>query len=235
MKAKFAKKIGLVWPVLLAVVFLIGPVACVTTDQARSVDTSGFLKDYSQLKEGDDDQALLVYINPQTDFRGYDKIMLDPVTLWANEDSDVFELPVEDRKMLGNYLLAALIENLKKDYTLVDQPGPGVMHLRTAITEAEGSWVVMDTIATVIPQLLMISNLKKLGTGTQAFVGKASVEAEMLDSQTGERLLAAVDRRAGGKAWEGKTESWADVKQSYDYWAKKLQTRLKELRARNRK
>ena len=53
----------------------------------------------------------------------------------------------------------------------------------------------------------------------------------MLDGQTNERLIAAVDRRCGTKALRTKFDgSWGDVKLAFEYWANRLDTRLVELR-----
>jgi hypothetical protein len=45
----------------------------------------------------------------------------------------------------------------------------------------------LDTISTIVPQAGMLSELKELVTGTQAFVGAARVEAEIAGTQTGHR------------------------------------------------
>jgi hypothetical protein len=51
-------------------------------------------------------------------------------------------------------------------------------------------------------------------------VGRASVEIELLDSLSGVRLAAAIDRREGGKkVVSGK---WADIEEAFQYWAQKL-------------
>ncbi len=61
-------------------------------------------------------------------------------------------------------------------------------------------------------------------------VGRAGVEAEILDGVTGQRLAAAVDRRAGTKTLRGGVSKWSDVQNAFDYWSEKLRTRLTELR-----
>ena len=38
--------------------------------------------------------------------------------------------------------------------------------------------------------------------------------------------MAGVDRRAGTKGLAESTDSWGDVEESYEYWAKKLKFRL---------
>ena len=112
--------------------------------------------------------------------------------------------------------------------------GPGVMHLRVAITEAEEANVTLDTISTVVPIGLALGGLAALATGEWAFTGSVGAEVEMLDSQSGKRLFAAVDRRTGGKVTGkgNKFDDWHTVKDSLDYWAIKLRERLAEERAK---
>jgi len=99
-----------------------------------------------------------------------------------------------------------------------------------AITEAKGSRVVVNTVSKIVPQLRVLITVGGLATETQALVGRAGVEAELLDALTHERLGAAVDRRAGTKALRGGFGTWPDVQRSFDYWSERLRTRLAELR-----
>jgi len=206
--------------------------ACATY-QARNAEKSGFLGNYSQLKEGGDGKALLVYIDPKADFKSYKRILMDPVKLYASSEHSMSNVSSEERQALLNYVDAALREHLK-DYVLVREPGPDVMRLRVALTEAEDSYVVLDTVSTILPIGLAISSLKAAVTGAHSFVGSAGVEAELQDSQTGKRLFAAVDRREGGKVTGkgDKFDEWHTVKNAIDYWADRLQVRLAELRAK---
>ena len=214
----------------LCVLMLLG--ACATY-QARNAEKSGFLGNYSQLKEGGEGKALLVYIDPKADFKSYKRILMDPVKLYASSEHSMSNVSPEERQALLNYVDAALREHLK-DYVFVREPGPDVMRLRVALTEAEDSYVVLDTVSTILPIGLAISSLKAAVTGAHSFVGSAGVEAELQDSQTGKRLFAAVDRREGGKVTGkgDKFDEWHTVKNAIDYWADRLQVRLAELRAK---
>lgn len=216
--------------VLLCLSILSFPGCAARTQQAWHVRTTGFLGDYSQLKEGKKGEALLVYINPAADFSKYDKVLIDDVTVWRDADSNLADVPEEQIEALAAFLHAAVIENLKEDYRIVYVEGPGTMRIRLAITEAAESWVVMDTISTVVIHSRIISEIKKLATGTHTYVGKASIEGEILDARTGERLAAAVDSRAGGKSFQGVQTSWDDVKAALEYWAGRLRERLRVLR-----
>lgn len=199
---------------------------CAATQQAKSVQQSGFLGDYSILKEGSEDQALLVYKNPATDWRKYKKIMLDPVTVWLAKDSQLKEVSVEDRQRLATLLWSKLDENLRKDYEMTSRPGPDVLRIQVAITEAGKSSVVLDTVSSVVPQMRLLTGAKGLATGVSGFTGSASVEARFTDAAAGTLLAAGVDRRGGTKNLSGVTNSWNDVEEAYRFWAEKLRYRL---------
>ena len=205
---------------------------CKSTYQARKAEPSGFLGDYSQFKEGQDAESLLVYINPKADFKSYNKIVLDPVRIYASKDSSLAKLPKEDLQRLVNYLDATLREHLKGDYTFVTTAGPGVMQLRMAITEAKGSKVFLDTFSTLMPIGLALSEVKNLATGSHTAVGSVGVECEALDSVSNTRLFAAVDARVGRKITGrfDKFSKWRTPNDAFDYWAERLKTRLNEER-----
>lgn len=202
---------------------------CTSTYQKRFVQGSGFLGDYSQLKDRGGDTAMLSYVDPKADFRSYNKIMIDPIRAYAKDkDSSMAEMSKEDQKSLLNYFDAALREQLKSNYTLVSQPGPGVLRLRIAVTEASSSKVVLDTISSVVPFGAAASAAKALVTGKHLSVGEIGAECEGVDSLTGKRLFAAVDARVGQK-WTlkfDKFNKWHTAEDAFDFWANQLKTRL---------
>ena len=201
---------------------------CAASQQARDVRESGFLgDDYALLREGEEAEALLVYRNPEARWSSYDKIKLDPVTIWAGEGSEFEDFSQPERQELADTLYTMVNEELSQDFQMVDQLGPGVLQIQVAITDAQASNPTMDTISTVVPQALLLSQAKGLVTGKPGFVGEASVEVRATDGQTGELVAAAVDRRVGGKSVTGApTDSWEDVREAYRYWAKQLRYRL---------
>jgi hypothetical protein len=209
---------------------LLTAMSCAATTQTRSVESSGFLKDTSQLKEGGDDEALLVYFNPTADWTRYDKILLEPVTVWRNENFDPDDISKEDLQRLVDALYIAVKDQLAKDYQMVDRSGPGVLRMRVAITEAEDSWVVLDTVTNVLPIGIGINLATKGITGTSAMVGEAAIEAEILDSLTNERLAALIDKRAGTKSFQDKFDNWGDINEAFIYWAERARKKLTGLR-----
>jgi Protein of unknown function (DUF3313) len=204
---------------------------CSATDRAdpSSVKTSGFLGDYSQLAPGKKDQALLVYIDHAAPWRDYTKIRIEPVTFWAGNDTKV---PAANQQALCDYAYAKLNEQLSKEFTVVDQAGPGVLVFRAAITDAEGATPGLRSISMVVPQARLLGAAKYAATGSYAFVGSAQSEGEVTDSVTGKRLAAWVDKRVGGGSVENAAVwKWGDAENIINYWAERVAQRAAELRA----
>lgn len=207
---------------------------CSTTQQTRSVHTSGFLSDYAQLQPGTGEQASLIFINAGVDFGKYSRVMIDAVQLWHSDvpNSALGSLSKADQQLLVDYLYTSLRDHLSKDYLLVTEAGPDVLRIRAAITEARPSKPVSNLVSTGVPFGLGISYSKRITFGPHAAVGLVTGEIEFLDGGTGKRLAAAVDRGAGKKALSGKFNgTWGEVKDVFDYWARRVQTRLAQLRA----
>ena len=67
-----------------------------------------------------------------------------------------------------------------------------------------------NTLSSIIPVGLVAAGAIKIVSDENLGTGEAATEIEVLDSMTKERLVAAVDRRQGGKSvFRGK---WTDTK-----------------------
>lgn len=210
----------------LIVLSVLAVIGCGVTRQARDVKQSGFLGDYSILKPGPEGGAKLVYQNPNANMKSYTKILLDPVTIWTANDSQMNDLDKKDRQMVADRLFSLLHARLSKDYKMVIAPEPGTLRISAAITSAESSYPVLDTVSTIVPIGLGISTLKAIATGRPAFVGEASVEAKFTDATTNEILFEAVDSRVGTKNPTGVWDKWEDVDTALAYWADRTGYRL---------
>jgi hypothetical protein len=155
--------------------------------------------------------------------------MIDPVTFVATANSNV---SAEDQRTLANYFYNQLKEQLGAKAQIVDQPGPGVLRLQVALTDAEGATPGLRTISVVVPQARTTNMVQSLATGSYAFVGSASCEGQVTDSVTNERLAAWLDQREGGVALSAALQwKWGDAEHVMDYWAEQLTKRYVELRS----
>jgi hypothetical protein len=199
--------------------------------QATKAKPSGFLGDYAELREGKEGEALMVYVDPAARFARYTKIKIEPVTIWRSAETN--DIPADEARDLIDDLDDVLRMTLDDDYEIVEQPGADVLRLRVAITEAEGSWRVVDgRLGDRLDPELQAATGTKRSDATRSFVGKAGIEAELLDGGSGKRVAAAIDRRVGARRLKPEAGAWDDVENAFRYWAERLRDRLRELRQR---
>jgi hypothetical protein len=194
----------------------------------KDVNKSGFIGDYASLQPGGDDRAALVYFKPGVDFKLYNKLMFERIVVLLSDSADNRAIDPTVMKELTDYYQNALFTAFKDGYEIVDQPGPGVLRVRVAITELMPSNPTANTLSTIVPVGMVVSGATKAVSGENLGTGEAATEMEVLDAVTGERLAAAIDKRQGGKGvFRGK---WEDTKEAFDYWAKRFRARLDEVR-----
>lgn len=207
---------------------------CGSTKQPRGplsseVKNSGYLGDlYSKMVDGQDGQALKVYSNPNLKSlaaKKYDSVIIDTVTIYAGDDSELGKASNEAKQDLANVFARQLATHIATDFKLVDSAGPKTLRIQTAITDASPTNTVLKPLSFVpwgIPGLKFgILKSKELATGKPVFAGDITAEMKIADSQSGEVLLAAVDRRVGGRLGGG-WKSWTDAHEAFRYWSEKV-------------
>ena len=207
------------------------------TRQIKDVQpVAGFLPDTTLLQPGGSGQAALVYRNPTANFAFYNKIFLDPVTIWTAPGSALTRVPESARQAAANRFYSDLYKALSKHCVMTTSLSrPGTMHLRVALTDAKTANVLLNTVATYAPYGVSTAySLAALAfnNGIGRFAGTAAAEEYATDATTGTLLWQAVDKRGGTTALIANTfNSWRDVDRAFRAWSAKLVIMLRELGA----
>jgi hypothetical protein len=213
----------------LAACLLVGVTACKTTRQVSEDKQSGFLGDYSMLGQGEHGAANYLYIDKSADWAKYSKVWIKPLELWKSDDPEASlgKMSDESKEMVMESFYNAFYEALTNNFQIVDHGGPDVLVIHAAMTDGRPSKPVINFVTSVYLPLKVASFGKRLITGTDIGVGTVYIEAEFLDGQSGKRIGAVMDARAGTKALRTKfNNTWNDVKLSFDWWAQRLDKRL---------
>lgn len=201
----------------------------------------GFLSDYSQLKpEGGDSNAYILRAPKEVGAK-YNKVLIDRIKIFFEDEAEYKGVDPTDLKALTDYFHDAIVKALGDAYPVVEEPGPDVVHLRIAVTNVVPNKPEASVVTLVVPFLWVAdagSGVAKGETGSTAFVGKASVEMEALDSLTSKQLGAYVETEIpkkynwtegvskGVTGYTSAYSTWAYTKQSMDLWAKYIRERL---------
>ncbi len=198
----------------------------------EALDFSGFLTDYASLRPSPDDSGAWSYRKPGVNFKGYTTIMLDPLVIWPSQHSKYGGLDALTAWKLALAFQDSMSRALAGGYVIVKDPGPGVLRLRAALTDV---MLERPALASSIPLLplandFLIQGAEKI-SGMNALEGEAAIEAEILDTQSQERLVAYVEKRMSSKILLTRDkDALGPVLEIFDYWANKLRQRLDEER-----
>lgn len=182
---------------------------------ARRAQRAGFLSDYSKLRP--QSEVSYRYIAPDNRLGNYSKFIIEPVVFYLHVGSrSKGKLSKQDLSDLKNYMHAALVNAIKDRYEVVYRPGPGVARVRIALTDLKKAQILLN----INPAS------KLLGAG----LGGASLEAELVDSQTGEQIVALLESQLGDRLSLAGLSTWGDAKAVMDDWAQRFRQRLDEAR-----
>ncbi len=197
-------------------------ISCASNNPTRP---SGFLRDYSGMYPLPDDPSMLYYERPNVNWKKYTRLMIDPVVIYQPQGAKKKPVKPEELKKLTEQFRNDAIEAVKDAYPVVDRPGPDVMRIRTAITDlvSANPWLNLAATAAVLVPVDM---------------GGAAMEAEFIDSLTGERLAAVVDRKGGSPldlvGFTGAYSEWGHARAAFKAWAQLLRQALDEAHGKTR-
>lgn len=226
------RKMALITPAsLLLTLSLIG---CGTKQYRHQVEPSGFLEDYSQMVKGKSNEASSVYVNPQADCRKYSKAIIETTVLRDKPGyTSLSTLEPKDKQMLltleHEMLTGAMQEG---QFKIVEQIGPDVLRVKSAITEADKANLFMALGLSVTPYLWEISTVWGVSAGKWPFLGELAGEMEISDATSGERLFTSVDKVVGTLfSTLNPLNVWGDVRDGFDFWRIREGKRMKSCHA----
>lgn len=200
--------------VLIVVVSCIMAVICGCGDGVQQGRT-GFISDYSKLQAVSSDSYR--YVDDRA-LDGYSKFIVDDVEVHFFAGASAIKAKSEgaitrrDLKKLTNYFHSAIVKAVKDSGNeVVRWPRSGVARIRIALTD------IKET-----------SMLNVLPTASVAGVGAggAAMEAEIVDSVTGQQIGAVIETRKGSRVPFSNLGDWGTAKGVMDHWANRLKERL---------
>lgn len=192
---------------------------CASTTEPKE---SGFLKNYSNLQKQDapGGGSRLLYVNPAFTPGKYAAVWLAPVEFYpAPQPTD--EVSMSTLEEIRQYTDQSLRQKIGQQVRLVDQAGPGVAHIRVAIT-AVGSETQALKAYQYIPIAFVVTSAVAAAEGGRPKDASVAIESQVTDSVTSELLFASV---RGGTGEEITSESQgqggvqtANLKPLIDHW-----------------
>ena len=183
---------------------------------------SGFLSDYSQLKEAKSPSGAEVmrWVDPKLDLSRYHAVYVEPTQFYPKPQATE-KIPQSTLNGINTYYNQALKRELEKSLPLANAPGPGVIVVRAAITAVSSKTEALAPYE-YIPVALVVAAVST-GTGHRDQETTLGTEAQFLDGANG-KVLAQVVRKGTGKPLSNEAQVMKadDVKSVIDGWASDL-------------
>ncbi len=158
-----------------------------------------------------------VYARTNTDLSGYDRVMIDPLSIWFVQtdtlDDDQGQANLAGLRSEFNETIEAALE--RDGYEIVDAPGSGVLRLHVELIDLK----INEPRTAENP----FSNRYRFHTAS----GKITLIAELRDSETDEVLIriAHLEKELATAAAQI-TSAWDEVYQAFASWSMMLSDTL---------
>ena len=209
----------------------IGVVGC-SSKVVEPGQYSGFLKDYSQLKEAKSPSGAEVmrWMDPKLKIDKFTSVYIEPTQLYPQPQPTV-KIPQATLNGITGYYDQALKRELGKSLPLATGPGPGVIVVRAAITAVSSKTEGLKPYE-VIP-IALVAAAVSTASGIRDQETTLATEAVFLDGSNNS-VVAQVVRKGTGKPLENDTQVMKtdDVKGVIDGWASDLHQSYLKLKAR---
>lgn len=183
---------------------------------------SGFLSDYSRLKEAQSPSGAEVmrWVDPELDLSRYHAVYVEPTQFYPKPQATA-KIPQATLNDINTYYNQALKRELEKSLPLAHAPGPGVIVVRAAITAVSSKTEGLKPYE-YIPVALVVAAVST-GTGIRDQETTLGTEAQFLDGANG-KVLAQVVRKGTGNPLSNDSQVMKadDVKSVIDGWASDL-------------
>ncbi len=203
--------------------------------QAHNAQQSQMFTKFDDFRPGPDSGVDLVWAPREikdikqlnTTLASYDNIMFDQIWLVFDDKSRYGGLSHEQVDEVSKYLVDNLKQKASTHYKLVDEPAEKTIRVSIALTNIETPNPILAVTSTLLPVGLGISSVSKVVTGEFTNVGSATIELMFSDANTGEPILAVIDRHAGSKDLSTMIDSTDDAKDAINWWVERLGSTLR--------
>lgn len=191
---------------------------------------SGFLKDYSVLKEekSPSGAAVMRWIDPDVNVNRYTSVYVEPSQLYPKPQATA-KIPQKTLQGITAYYDQTLKNAFSRELPLATNPGPGVLVVRPAITAVSAKTKGLRPYE-VIPIALVAAGVSA-ATGIRDQDTTLATEAAFLDGGDN-KLVAQVVRKGAGADLDSSSQQLEanDFRAVIDVWAHDIVTSFHQLK-----
>ncbi|ATN37381.1 hypothetical protein ACO34A_26810 (plasmid) [Rhizobium sp. ACO-34A] len=129
------------------------------------------------------------------DWRQYDKIIVDPVTVYGGSDSQFVKVEEKDKAILANYMREQFTEKLRSRFAVVNEPGPGTLRLHLTLTGAKLTTPVLGPFSHLDIGGGVYNTVQAARDREGTMTGSVNYAVEIYDAESNRLLHAYVTKQ----------------------------------------
>jgi hypothetical protein len=128
-------------------------------------------------------------------WRTYDKVIVDPVTIYQGRDNQFVKISEQEKSMLASYMQAKFTQKLHTRFSSTNAPSPGTLRVHLTLTGARKTTTFLGP-ASHLDVGGGVYNAVQAARGKEgSMTGSANYAVEIYDATTNALLLAYVSKQ----------------------------------------
>lgn len=128
-------------------------------------------------------------------WHAYDKVMIDPVTIYSGYDQQFGDMDPKDKASLAHYMQRQFSKALSKERQLVQSPSEATLRVKLTLTGAETNTPVVTTLTHFDIAGGLYNGVQAIRGHEGAMGGAVMYSVEIYDAQTSRLLNAYISKR----------------------------------------
>ncbi|OAI31660.1 hypothetical protein A1351_20810 [Methylosinus sp. R-45379] len=172
---------------------------CLGTSACSSVDPIAYsgLPSSAHLQPNRQDDAKRIPFRyaATTDWRAYNRLVIDPVAIYRGSDHQFGDMAEADKASLAEHMQSEFAEKLRSRFTIADRPGANTLRLKLTLTSAVTSTPVLSTISRFDLAGGLYNGVQTVRGGEGLLTGSVFYAVEIRDASDNRLLTAFVAKQ----------------------------------------
>nr|WP_172694563.1 DUF3313 domain-containing protein [Rhizobium rhizogenes]QCL10721.1 hypothetical protein pOC-C5.8_545 [Rhizobium rhizogenes] len=133
--------------------------------------------------------------NSGANWRQYDKVIIDPVTVYRGQDNQFGKVGEQDKTALASYMQSQFTQKLRTRFSVVNSPAPGTLRVHLTLTGAKTTTPVLGPFSHLDVGGGVYNVVQAARDKEGSMTGSVAYAVEIYDATTNTLLSAYVSKQ----------------------------------------
>ncbi|QCJ01067.1 DUF3313 domain-containing protein [Agrobacterium larrymoorei] len=133
--------------------------------------------------------------NSGANWSEYNKIIIDPVTVYRGQDNQFIKVSEQDKAALASYMQSRFTQKLRTGFSVVNSPMPGTLRIHLTLTGAKTTTPVLGLLSHLDVGGGVYNAVQSVRDKEGSMTGSVSYAVEIYDATTNTLLSAYVTKQ----------------------------------------